>query len=175
MPPPGGPRLALLLGSTIGNLEPAFRTTFLSQVRGLLPNGGGFLLGVDLVKDVAALHAAYNDSQGVTAAFNRNVLHVVNRELRADFQPHAYQHYAFYNPAASRIEMHLVPRELQRVRIAALSLDVEVRPDESIWTESSYKFTQASTAAMLEEAGFALGEWYTDAERQVGLALAVPR
>ena len=175
IPPPDGPRLALLLGSTIGNLEPAFRTTFLSQVRGMLGHGGGFLLGVDLVKDVVALHAAYNDSEGVTAAFNRNVLHVVNRELGADFQPQAYQHHAFYNPVASRIEMHLVPREVQEVRIAALSLSVEVRPDESIWTESSYKFTQDSTAAILEEAGFELGEWYTDPGRQVGLALAVPR
>ena len=175
IPPPDGRRLALLLGSTIGNLDPAFRATFLSQVRGLVADGGGFLLGVDLVKDVAALHAAYNDAQGVTAAFNRNVLHVVNRELTADFQPQAYQHYAFYNPVASRIEMHLVPHELQRVRIAALALSVEVRPDESIWTESSYKFTQDSTAAMLEEAGFGLAEWYTDPGRQVALALAVPR
>ena len=175
IPPPDGSRLALLLGSTIGNLEPAFRTKFLSQVRGLVAEGGGFLLGVDLVKDVAALHAAYNDSEGVTAAFNRNVLHVVNRELGADFQPQAFQHHAFFNPVASRIEMHLVPRELQNVRIATLSLSVEIRPDESIWTESSYKFTQASTAAMLEEAGFELGEWYTDPGRQVGLALAVPR
>ena len=175
IPPPDGRRLALLLGSTIGNLDPAFRSVFLSQVRGLVADGGGFLLGVDLVKDVAALHAAYNDAQGVTAAFNRNVLHVVNRELAADFQPQAFQHYAFYNPAASRIEMHLLPREVQRVRIEALSLSVEVRPDESIWTESSYKFTQQSTAAMLNEAGFGLAEWYTDAGRQVALALAVPR
>ena len=175
IPPPDGSRLALLLGSTIGNLDPAFRSTFLSQVRGLVEDGGGFLLGVDLVKDVAVLHAAYNDSEGVTAAFNRNVLHVVNRELGADFQPQAFQHHAFYNPVASRIEMHLVPQEVQRVRIAGLSLSMEVRPDESIWTESSYKFTQDSTATMLDEAGFGLAEWYTDAARQVALALAVPR
>ncbi len=131
-------------------------------------------MGVDLVKDVAVLEAAYNDAAGVTAAFNRNILRVVNRGLGADFQPEAFRHHAWYNAADSRIEMHLVPETRQIVHIRSLDLTVHLEPSESIWTESSYKFTRASTRAMLAAAGLRLDAWHTDAGKRFALALAAP-
>ncbi len=174
VPAPSGRRLVLFLGSTIGNLDAPARQALLAQVRGLLRRGDRLLLGVDLVKDPSVLEAAYNDAAGVTAQFNRNILHVVNRSLGADFRPEAFRHHAWYNAAASRIEMHLVPEAAQTVRVRSLDLTVRLEPTESIWTESSYKFTRASARAMLEAAGLRLDAWHTDAGGRFALGVAAP-
>jgi L-histidine N-alpha-methyltransferase len=144
----------------------------LTQVRGLLRRGDRLLLGVDLVKDTRVLEAAYDDAAGVTAEFNRNVLRVINRRLDGDFRPEVFRHVAFFNRAASRIEMHLVPEAAQTVQIRALGLTVRIGSQESIWTESSYKFTRATVVAMLGDAGLSLRRWYTDAAGRFALALA---
>jgi len=175
VPAPTGRRLVLFLGSTIGNLDPTARCALLAQVRGLLRRGDRLLLGVDLVKDHAALEAAYNDAAGVTAEFNRNILRVVNRSLGADFQPDAFRHHAFYNAAEQRIEMHLVSARAQRVHIRAIDLTLRLEASETIWTESSYKFTRASTRAMLAGAGLRPVAWHTDADERFALVLAAPR
>jgi len=172
VPAPSGRRLVLFLGSTIGNLDAPARQALLGQVRGLLRRGDRLLLGVDLVKDPSVLEAAYNDAAGVTAQFNRNILHVVNRSLGADFRPEAFRHHAWYNAAESRIEMHLVPEAPQTVRVRSLDLTVRLEPTESIWTESSYKFTRASARAMLEATGLRLDAWHTDG--RFALAVAAP-
>ena len=174
LPPAIGPRLVLFLGSTIGNLDPAPRRDLLAHVRGQLAPGDRLLLGVDLVKDPAVLEAAYNDPEGVTAEFNRNILRVVNRAVHGDFKPEAFVHRAFYDPRYCRIEMHLAPESAQEVSLRDLALGVHVSHGETIWTESSYKFTRNSTQALLEEAGLRLEQWYTDSECRFGLALAGP-
>ncbi len=174
VPPLVGRRLVALLGSTIGNLEPGPRRTLLSGVRGLLGTDGRFLLGIDLVKDRARLQAAYDDAAGVTAEFNRNVLRVVNRGLDADFEPEAFRHHAFYNASAARIEMHLIPERRQTVHVRAIGLEVTLEPDETIWTEASYKFTRASVEAMFGEAGLRLERWVTGPDEAFALALAGP-
>ena len=172
VPPPVGPRLVLFLGSTLGNLEPAQRSRFFSSVRPLLGVDGRFLLGVDLVKDLQTLNAAYNDSAGVTAKFNRNILQVINNGLRANFDPAAFRHHAFYNGTASRIEMHLVADREQTVYVRDLDLTSHIAAGESIWTESSYKFTRETVAKELEEAGMRLEQWHTGPQQLFGLALA---
>jgi L-histidine N-alpha-methyltransferase len=172
VPPPREPRLALFLGSTIGNLDPAPRQALLWEIRRRLGRHGRLLLGVDLVKDHRVLEAAYDDAAGVTARFNRNILHVVNRALDADFEPEAFRHRALYNPRARRIEMHLIAARRQRVRLRRLGLVLDFPAGEGIWTESSYKFTRESTAAMLAAAGLRLEAWYTDPGHRFGLALA---
>jgi L-histidine N-alpha-methyltransferase len=172
VPPAEGRRLVVFLGSTIGNLDPPARHELLTQVRGLMRPGDRFLLGIDLVKDRGVIEAAYNDTAGVTRDFNRNVLRVVNRGLDGDFRPEAFRHHAFFDEAASRIEMHLVPGTPQTVHLRTIGLTVKLSPRESIWTESSYKFTRASAGAMLAEAGLALLAWYTDTGERFALALA---
>jgi L-histidine N-alpha-methyltransferase len=175
VPAPSGRRLVLFLGSTIGNLDPAERLALLTQVRSLLRRGDRLLLGVDLVKDTAVLEAAYNDAAGVTATFNRNILSVVNRSLGADFRPELFRHHAWYNTAAQRIEMHLVADRAQRVHVRDLGLTVDLEAGETIWTESSYKFTRASVRAMLTAAGLRLDGWHTDAGQRFALAVAARR
>lgn len=174
VPAPTGRRLVLFLGSTIGNLDPPARHRLLTDVRALLDHGDRFLIGLDLVKDVKVLEAAYDDASGVTREFNRNILHVVNREVDADFNPAAFRHVAFFNEAASRVEMHLVPDSAQDVHLRRLGLTVRVSPDESIWTESCYKFSRGSAQSMLEEAGLRLDAWHTDPDNYFALALAAP-
>jgi L-histidine N-alpha-methyltransferase len=175
VPAPMGRRLVLFLGSTIGNLDPPARLRLLTEVRALLPGREDrFLIGLDLIKDVKVLEAAYDDASGVTREFNRNILAVVNREVDADFQPTAFSHVAFYNEAASRIEMHLVPDAAQDVHLRRLGLTVRVSADESIWTESCYKFSRRSAQSMLEEAGLRLDAWHTDPDNYFALALAAP-
>jgi len=125
-----------------------------------------------LVKDRTVLEAAYNDSAGVTAAFNRNILHVANRGVDGDLDPDAFRHEAFYNDAASRIEMHLVATAPQRVRLRRLELVLDFREGDGIWTESSYKFTRASIDAVLGRAGLLPEAWFTDANERFALVLA---
>jgi dimethylhistidine N-methyltransferase len=159
----GERRLVLYIGSSIGNFEPRAAERLLQRLRAGLEPGDGLLLGVDLIKDEATLLAAYNDAAGVTAAFNRNVLVRLNRELDANFDPAAFAHRAVWNAVESRIEMHLESRVAQRVRLAALNLEVDFTAGETIHTENSYKYAPAAPQAMLAEAGFAPVANWTDA------------
>ena len=157
--PDGDRRLIAFLGSTIGNLMPAERASFLGDVRAMMGPGDRFLLGTDLLKDVSTLEAAYNDSAGVTAAFNLNVLRVLNRELGADFDLDAFHHEAHWNESRSFIEMRLVADSAQVVSIRALG-DTTVRLDAGEWirTEISTKFTREGITSELQAAGLAVHE-----------------
>ena len=154
-------RVVYFPGSTIGNFEPPDAVDFLRGMARVCGRGGGLLIGVDLKKDPALLHAAYNDARGVTAAFNLNLLARLNCELGADFDASAFDHYAFYNPRRGRVEMHLVSRGSQRVRLAGHA--VEFAAGESVFTESSYKYAPAEFARMAAAAGFAARRVWTDA------------
>ena len=173
--PTGGRRIVALLGGTIGNLRPAERKTMFAEIRAAFGEGDAFLLGTDLVKDRDRLIAAYDDSAGVTAEFNRNVLRVVNRALDADFDLDAFTHRALWNDEEAWIEMHLVADRAQQVHIAALDLTVEFDAGESVRTEISAKFTHARIRDELAEAGLDLVAWWTDADGDYGLSLSVPR
>jgi L-histidine N-alpha-methyltransferase len=171
--PDGGQRLVAFLGGTIGNLAPSECRRFLGQVSDAMESGDHFLLGVDLVKDVDRLEAAYNDQQGVTADFNKNILSVVNRLADADFNPECFEHRAIYNRELRRIEMWLMAREPQQVLLRGLALKLELAADEGIRTEISAKFDRDSVSALLtEQRRFQMVEWYTDPEALFGLALA---
>ena len=175
VPAPTGRRLAMFLGSTIGNLDEPAQRRLLADLRALLPDPGDrLLLGVDLVKDVKILHAAYDDSAGVTRDFNRNILRVVNQGVDGDFDPEAFRHRAFYNETASRIEMHLVADSAQTVRLRRLGLTIRFRSGEGIWTESSYKFTRPGVEAMLGDVGLGLARWHVDPANYFALALIQP-
>jgi len=168
---PGGNRLAAFFASTIGNLHPDDVPPFLARVADHLAPGDAFLVGVDLVKDVARLEAAYNDAAGVTAEFNKNILRVMNERLGADFDPDAFEHVAFYDPLHAWIEMRLRSLKLQRVRIPAARLDLAFEAGEEIRTEISCKYTYESFAALLPGTGLALDRWYTDPEHLFALVL----
>ena len=159
----GERRLVLYIGSSIGNFEPHQAARLLGRVRAGLETGDGLLLGVDLVKDEATLAAAYDDAAGVTAAFNRNVLVRLNRELDADFDAEAFAHRAVWNARESRMEMHLVSRIAQQASAGALDLTVEFAADETIHTENSYKYRPGQAEALLAEAGFRAEATWTDA------------
>ncbi|GAC1326852.1 MAG: L-histidine N(alpha)-methyltransferase [Thermoleophilaceae bacterium] len=173
--PDGDRRLIALLGGTLGNFHPPERRRFLSDVRDTMGERDWFLLGTDLVKDVALLEAAYNDSQGVTAEFNRNILHVINRELGGDFDPSAFEHSAVFDPDASWIEMRLAARSEQRVRIPGADLELTIASGERIRTEISTKFTLEALSRELTAAGMALEAFFTDPAGLFGLTLASPR
>ena len=170
--PRAGRRLVAFLGSTIGNLTPGPRAAFLSALSDTLQPGDSLLLGTDLVKDVGRLVRAYDDSAGVTAKFNRNVLAVVNRELDADFDLDAYEHVARWNAEEERIEMWLRATSAQRVHIAALDLAVEFAADEQMLTEVSCKFRPDGVAAELAAAGLQRTHWWTDPAGDFGLSLS---
>jgi L-histidine N-alpha-methyltransferase len=170
----GGPRLVAFLGSTIGNMVPAERAVFLRRVRARLRPGDAFLLGTDLVKDPAVLVAAYDDSAGVTAAFNKNVLAVLNAELGADFDLDAFDHVALWDPEREWIEMRLRAASAQTVLVAGLGLTVEFAAGEEMRTEVSAKFREAGVRTELAAAGLAVRSWWTDPGGQFGLSLAVP-
>jgi L-histidine Nalpha-methyltransferase len=171
--PGGGRRLVAFLGSTIGNLTPGPRTDFLAAVAKVLQPGDALLLGTDLVKDTERLVRAYDDSAGVTAKFNRNVLAVVNRELHADFDVEAYEHVAKWNAEQDRIEMWLRANTAQRVRVADLDLTVDFAAGEEMLTEVSCKFRPEGVADELAAAGLTRTHWWTDAAGDFGLSLAV--
>ena len=155
-------RLAFFPGSTVGNFHPAEAAAFLRRVRRTVGTGGALLLGVDRIKDAAVLEAAYDDAAGVTAAFNLNVLHRLNRELGADFRTEAFAHRARYDRDAARIEMHLVSLEDQTVQVAGER--VRFACGETIWTESSYKYDRGRLEELAAAAGFALTRLWTDAD-----------
>jgi L-histidine N-alpha-methyltransferase len=169
-----GPRLVAFLGSTIGNMVPAERRVFLRRVRARLRPGDAFLLGTDLVKDPAVLVAAYDDAAGVTAAFNRNVLAVLNAELGADFDLDAFEHVAAWDPEREWIEMRLRAASAQTVRVRDLGLTVEFTAGEEMRTEVSAKFRADGVRAELAAAGLALRSWWTDEAGQFGLSVSVP-
>jgi L-histidine N-alpha-methyltransferase len=167
------PLLYAFLGSTIGNFTPDNAQRLLQRIRATLRPTDRLLLGVDLIKDAATLDAAYNDSRGVTAEFNRNVLRVLNRELGADFDESAFVHHAFYHRELHRIEMHLVARTPQRVHVPGVGT-LTFAAGESIRTEISCKYDRGRVNALLETSGFHLVEWMTDDKRRFALALAEP-
>lgn len=153
-------RAGFFPGSTIGNFEPAEAKTFLRNAAAVLGPGAAFIIGVDLVKDEDVLNGAYNDVQGVTAAFNLNLLARACRELGADFDLSSFAHEAFYNRDKHRIEMHLVSRKAQEVRVAGAR--IVFAAGETIHTENSYKYTVESFAALAEEAGWRPVHVWTD-------------
>ena len=171
--PGGGRRLFVFLGSTIGNLTPQPRAEFLAALADVLEPGDALLLGTDLVKDADRLVRAYDDSAGVTARFNRNVLAVINRELGADFDLDAFSHVARWNVGEERIEMWLRAESAQRVHIPAVDLSVEFVAGEEMLTEVSCKFRPDAVAAELDAASLRRTHWWTDQAGDFGLSLAV--
>ena len=167
------PRLAIFLGGTLGNLRPSDEApAFLRRLRAALAPGDWFLLGIDLVKDVATLEAAYDDAAGVTAEFNRNILRVVNRLLRADFDPARFRHRAFYDRTSDWIEMRLVALGAQTVRLGVAGEAIQLLDGEEIRTEISAKYTRERAEAVLVGAGFAPRQWHTDERGWFGVSLA---
>jgi L-histidine Nalpha-methyltransferase len=170
--PAGGRRLVAFLGGTIGNLAPKQRALFLSEVAAMLAPGDGLLLGTDLVKEVGRLEEAYDDASGVTAEFNRNVLHVVNRELGADFVPDRFEHVARFDPEEEWMEMWLRATEAQRVTVADLGLTIGYDAGEAMRTEISAKFRRDGVEAELGDADLALARWWTDAGGDFAVSLS---
>ena len=171
--PREGRRLIAFLGSTIGNLDPDERRGFLREVTGILEDGDGFLLGVDLVKDAGTLEAAYDDSAGVTAEFNLNVLRVINRELDGDIPIDAFEHVALYDKEHQWMEMRLRARRAVSARLAGIDAELSLAPGEEIRTEISAKFTREGITGELEDAGLNVRRWCVDAQDRFGLVLAV--
>jgi L-histidine N-alpha-methyltransferase len=171
--PAGGRRLVAFLGSTIGNFPPKPRAEFLAALSAVLEPNDGLLLGTDLVKDPGRLRAAYDDGDGVTAEFNRNVLLVVNRELRADFVPERFAHVALYDQAEEWIEMRLRSSADQTVTVPALDLTAAFVEGEEMRTEISAKFRRDRVEEELAEAGLALARWWTDPPGDFALSLAI--
>ena len=156
----GTRRVAFFPGSTIGNLHPPQAVALLREIARIVGPGGGLLLGVDLRKDPVILHAAYNDIRGVTAAFNKNALVRLNREFGATFNIDRFRHYAYYNPVANRVEMHLVSLDSHDVLVDGERVTFE--QGEPIWTESSYKYSPEELEGCAREAGFALRKKWCD-------------
>jgi L-histidine Nalpha-methyltransferase len=171
-PARGPARIVALLGGTIGNFPPGTRRRMLREIGKLLGPDDRLLLGTDLVKDPAVLEAAYDDAHGVTAEFNRNVLHVINRELGADFTPDAFEHIAFFDRAHEWVEMRLRAQRPCSVLVAGLGLRVEFAAGEELRTEISAKFTHARVREDFRAAGLDLERWYTDDDSLFALSLA---
>jgi len=172
--PVDGRRMVAFLGSTIGNFYPEHRRRFLFDLDCTMAHGDSFLLGTDLIKDEKKLVAAYDDAAGITAEFNRNVLHVLNRELHAAFDPPSFQHVALWNEADSRIEMRLRSLVDQVVPIADLDLEVSFAAGEDLLTEISTKFTRSGVEAELFEAGFVVDAAWEAPGGEFLLTLATP-
>ena len=172
--PVGDRRLFAFLGGTIGNLHPADRRSFLMRLHDAMEPGDRLAVGFGLIVDEDRLEAAYNDSQGVTADFNRNALRVLNAGLGGDFDPEAFEHVAFYERAHSRIEMWLRASGEQRISLPGAGLDVRLAAGEAIRTEISTKFTPRTIAQELCSAGLRLRRVLTDADGLFGLAIAEP-
>lgn len=171
--PRSGRRMLAFLGSTIGNFDPAMRAEFFADVASVLGADDSLLLGTDLVKDPDRLVAAYDDSAGVTAEFNRNVLAVVNRELHADFDLDAFDHVALWDDTNEWIEMRLRSRRDQQVRVADLDLDVHFDAGEDLHTEISAKFRRNRLETELQAAGLEMCGWWSDGD--FALSLSRPR
>lgn len=175
IPQPQGIRLIAFLGSTIGNLHPEERSRFLAEIRGLMSRPeDALLVGADLVKDTHVIEAAYNDSRGVTALFNLNSLKAVADLLGIDIDMGLFRHRAFFNAKESRIEMHLEATADVVLRLSASNDIARIRAGETIWTESSYKFTKDRFAQTLHDTGFGKVQWFTDPDEMFALVLARP-
>ncbi len=174
LPPPreDEPRIVAFLGGTIGNFPPGTRRRMLRDLAALLGPRDHLLLGTDLVKDPAVIEGAYNDAAGVTAEFNRNVLHVMNRELDADFDPQAFEHVAFFDRRRQWVEMRLRARRPCIVNLVALDLQVEFAAGEELRTEVSAKFTRRRLQRDYAAAGLTLRGWYTDPQELFAITLA---
>ncbi|MGO9874434.1 MAG: L-histidine N(alpha)-methyltransferase [Acidimicrobiia bacterium] len=170
--PGGGRRLVAFLGGTIGNLEPPRRADFLREIASGLGSDDHLLLGLDLVKDIDRLEAAYDDSRGVTAAFNKNVLAVMNRELDADFDDARFEHVAVYEKDPAQIEMRLRAVDTHTVQVRALALTVPFVAGEEMRTEVSAKFTREQVIDELDDAGMVLTRWWTDRDGDFAVLLA---
>jgi L-histidine Nalpha-methyltransferase len=170
--PRGEHRLIAFLGGTVGNLYPSERTSFLARVREQMGPSDYLLLGMDLLKDREVLEAAYNDAAGATAEFNLNVLHAINEQLGADFDPGAFEHVAFFDPDQAWIEMRLRSLRDQRVRVAGI--EASFTRGEEMRTEISCKFRRAGIESALDDAGLRLRRLFTDDEGMFALALAGP-
>jgi L-histidine N-alpha-methyltransferase len=170
----GVPRLVALLGGTIGNFPPGTRRGLLRKIGALLGPTDRLLLGTDLVKDAGVIEAAYDDPGGITAEFNRNVLHVINRELGADFSPDHFDHIAFFDRRHEWIEMRLRATRPCSVLISDLGLRVEFAAGEELRTEISAKFTRGRLESDYRAAGLELEHWFTDRDQRFALSLARP-
>ncbi len=170
-----GVSLITFFGSTIGNFTPGEADRFLASLAKVMSERDRLLLGVDLVKNRELLEAAYNDEQGITAEFNKNILAVVNRELQADFDLHSFDHVAFFDPRTESIEMHLRANEDMVVDVAGLDLKVRMHRGETIFTEVSRKFRSAAVEAMAAQAGLRIAGWYTDKKEWFALAEMVKK
>ena len=173
--PEGGRRLVVILGGTIGNLGPEAEPVFLSSIYDEMDQGDFLLLGAQLITDVDRLEAAYNDSAGITASFNKNMLCVLNSVIETDFDPETFQHIARFNQDMHRIEMYLQSVREQVIPIPALNMNLQLQKGEEILTEISTKYTQHKVEAILTRTGFSPVQWYTDAQQLHGLALAQKR
>ena len=174
LPEGNGNRLVIFLGGTIGNFTPLRREGFLEGVRYGLRRGDRFLVGVDLVKDITTLESAYDDSAGVTAAFNRNVLSAINDRIGSDFDPLLFDHKAIYNKEETRVEMWLISTRDQEINLGEGGLSVHFSKGEGVRTEISTKFTRETASNMFEGSGLELVELYTDRDSLFGLALGKP-
>ncbi|MFH1114032.1 MAG: L-histidine N(alpha)-methyltransferase [Pseudomonadota bacterium] len=169
------PKLVLFFGSTIGNLDDAETSSFLLDVAAILNPGDRFILGLDMVKPVEIIEAAYNDGQNVTAEFNKNILLVINREFGADFDPDGFDHAAFFNTRYERVEMHLRARRDVSVELQDLRLSVALKKGETIRTEICRKFRRAGAEQMIRDAGMETTRWYSDPKGWFSLLEAVPQ
>jgi L-histidine N-alpha-methyltransferase len=160
--PNSRPKLIIFFGSTIGNLNEEESISFLRSVRGIMHTGDRLLFGLDMIKPKEMLEAAYNDSQGTTAKFNRNILSVINRELNANFSSSLFDHVAFFNRERERVEMHLKTRKNMSVEINDLDLTLKLKEGDTIHTEICRKFSRESAGKMISEAGLTVAKWHTD-------------
>jgi len=167
------PRLVLYIGSSIGNLEYEAAVSLLRDVARHLSSGDQLLLGVDLVKESEVLTAAYNDSAGITAAFNKNLLVRINRELGGHFEPDSFSHISVWNQTSSRIEMHLESNCRQSVKVDALNAKLDFYQGERIHTENSYKYTIESLEELLQRGGFAVEQTWTDSREWFAVSLGM--
>ena len=174
LPQSQGRNLVVFLGGTIGNFSPEERLDFLIELRGVMHERDSLLIGADRVKETEILHAAYNDDAGITAAFNLNVLRVLNRELGANFDLDGFEHYAHFNPVESRIEMHLISMRDQSIHFGHMDEDLEFREGDHIRTEISTKFTRREFESLLLESGFRISDHYESNGLKFSLLLAHP-
>ena len=168
------PKLVMFFGSTIGNLDELEASSFLKCVAASLNPGDRFLLGLDMVKPVEIIEAAYNDSRRLTAEFNRNILLVINRELAANFSPDAFDHVAFFNSEEERVEMHLRAKIDIWVEVKAIAVSFVLRRGETIRTEICRKFRRHGAERMIRDAGMEVSRWYSDAKGWFSLLEALP-
>lgn len=169
--PEGENRLFAFLGGTVGNFTPNRLKFFFRRISHLLGADDSMLVGLDLVKDVTTIEAAYDDSAGITAAFNKNVLSVINANLLGTFDLDAFEHSAFYDPDNAWIEMRLRARVAHTARVGALDLNIDFEPGDEILTEISRKFTREGFADEVTAAGLEVTEWFTDPDQRFALAL----